>query len=59
VSRPGLLEVKTGVISGLGVGLGEDTARSFVCEGALLLLGARRHALIEQSAPSSTRWGRV
>jgi NAD(P)-dependent dehydrogenase (short-subunit alcohol dehydrogenase family) len=48
--RPGLLEGKVAIVSGLGPGMGRDISLQFSQEGASLVLAARRPKMMEKVA---------
>jgi NAD(P)-dependent dehydrogenase (short-subunit alcohol dehydrogenase family) len=48
--RPGLLEGKVAIVSGLGPGMGRDITRLFSQEGADVVLAARRPKMMEKVA---------
>jgi NAD(P)-dependent dehydrogenase (short-subunit alcohol dehydrogenase family) len=50
VTRPGLLDGKTAIISGVGLGLGRQIALAFAREGAAVVLGARTEAALRAVA---------
>ncbi|MBA2608309.1 MAG: SDR family oxidoreductase [Actinobacteria bacterium] len=48
--RPGLLENKVAIVSGLGPGMGRDISLQFAQEGAQVVLAARRPKMMEKVA---------
>jgi len=48
--RPGLLEGKVAIVSGLGPGMGRDISLLFADEGAAVVLAARRPKMMEKVA---------
>jgi NAD(P)-dependent dehydrogenase (short-subunit alcohol dehydrogenase family) len=56
-SRPGLLDGKVAIISGVGGGLGRQIALAFAHEGAAVVLAARTEATIETVAAEARAGG--